>query len=171
MIKTHTLSQHDKPIGFAFQHKKPNPQDVPDFDDFIENKGLLKGPPLVALIRQIEQLEADKNKPLFDQDVESALTHIEDNFSREELTEVAELSQEATDAMAQESFFEWQGRGDMSQEEKQVLVERMAQIKPDEKVSRTNGVFVLNWLKGLNPKAVESRGSVKQDWPLFNYFI
>ena len=150
LIKTHTLSQHDKPIGFAFQHKKPNPQDVPDFDDFIENKGLLKGPPLVALIRQIEQLEADKNKPLFDQDVESALTHIEDNFSREELTQVAELSQEATDAMAQESFFEWQGRGDMSQEEKQVLVERMAQIKPDEKVSRTNGVFVLNWLKGLN---------------------
>ncbi len=150
LIKTHTLSQHDKPIGFAFQHKKPRPQDVPDFDDFIADKGLLKGPQLVGLLRLIEQLEADKNKPLFDQDVESALTHIEDNFSAEELHEVSEISQEATTALAKESFFEWQGRSDMSQEEKQVLVERMAQIKTDEKVSRTNGVFVLNWLKGIH---------------------
>lgn len=149
LLKTHTLSTEEKPIGLVFQHKQPLKQEVPDFDAFLRDKGLIPEPMLNALLRQIQAIEEDKHKPLFDADVEAAMGHIQDNFSQAEVATVSELSQEAVNALTQETFFEWQGRSDMNAEEKQVFVERLAQLKADEKVTHTNGVFVLNWLKGL----------------------
>lgn len=150
LLNTHTLKEEEKPIGFAFYSEAPQSKDIADFDDFLEAEGVVEKPLIIGLIRQIEAIEADKNKPLFDQDVESAMSHIADNFSQAEIHEVAELSQQAVASLQEESFFEWQGRDDMDAEEKQVFVERMSQIQADEKVAQTNGVFVLNWLKGID---------------------
>lgn len=149
LVKTHTLKEEEKPIAFAFQHQEPKVQDVPDFDDFLQDKGIAPKPQIIGLVRQILALEEDKDKPIFDQDIEAAVAHIQENFSETELQEVTDLSQQAMKALASEKFFEWQGRQDMNEEDKQVFVERLTQLKADEKVSRTNGVFVLNWLKGL----------------------
>lgn len=149
LLTTHTLSTEEKPIGIVFQHQPPARQDVPDFDDFLVEKGIAARPQIIGLVRQIQALEADKNKPILDGDVEAAMAHIQDNFSAEEVKTVAEISQQAVQALSQENFFEWQGRSDMNGEEKQVFVERLSELKADPKVSQTNGVFVLNWLKGL----------------------
>lgn len=149
LVKTHTLNEEEKPIAFAFQFQEPQQQDVPDFDDFLNDKGIAPRPQIIGLVRQILTLEEDKKKPLYDQDVEAAMSHIQENFSVQEVQEVSELSQQAVDSLANERFFEWQGRQDMNAEEKKVLVEHLGQLKADEKVSRTNGIFVLNWLKGL----------------------
>ena len=149
LVKTHTLSSEEKPIGFAFAHQQPKPQSVPDFEDFLADKGLLAKPQIIGLIRQIQAIEADSAKPLLDQDVEAALSHIQGHFSSQELETVTEISQQVAQQLAQESFFEWQGRSDMNAEDKQVFVERLTQLQADETVTRTNGVFVLNWLKGL----------------------
>ncbi|PKL78770.1 MAG: hypothetical protein CVV27_02830 [Candidatus Melainabacteria bacterium HGW-Melainabacteria-1] len=149
LVKTHTLSSEEKPIGFAFAHQQPKPQAVPDFEDFLADKGILAKPQIIGLIRQIQAIEEDRNKPLLDKDVADAMSHIQGHFSNQELSSVTELSQQAVAQMSQDTFFEWQGRSDMNPEEKQVFVERLAQLKADETVTRTNGVFVLNWLKGL----------------------
>lgn len=149
LVKTHTLSTEEKPIGFAFSHQQPKTQNVPDFEDFLADKGTLAKPQIIGLIRQIQAIEEDRNKPLLDQDVEAALSHIQGHFSPQELAAVTNISQQVAQQMAKDSFFEWQGRGDMNAEEKQVLVERLTQLQADETVTRTNGVFVLNWLKGL----------------------
>lgn len=149
MVKTHTLSTEEKPIGFAFAHQQPKAQAVPDFEDFLADKGILAKPQIIGLIRQIQAIEEDRNKPLLDQDVEAALSHIQEHFSSQDLESVTEMSQQAVEQMAKDSFFEWQGRNDMKAEEKQVFVERLSQLKADETVTRTNGVFVLNWLKGI----------------------
>ncbi|MBF2053133.1 MAG: hypothetical protein IGS03_06665 [Candidatus Sericytochromatia bacterium] len=149
LLETQTLSTQEKPIGFAFAQQAPQSEALMDFDDFLADRGLVEMPRMIGLIRQIQALEADRNKPLFDQDVQAAMQHIQGNFSPQELQNVVEMSQEAVQQLSNESFFEWQGRQDMNAEEKQVFVEHLAQLKTDESVSRTNGVFVLNWLKGL----------------------
>jgi hypothetical protein len=149
LVKTHTLSSEEKPIGFAFAHQQAKAQTVPDFEDFLEDKGILAKPQIIGLIRQIQAIEADRNKPLLDQDVVAAMSHIQGHFTPQDIQTVTEISQQAVAQMAQDSFFEWQGRSDMNAEEKQVFVERLSQLKADETVTRTNGVFVLNWLKGL----------------------
>lgn len=149
LYKTYKLSTEEKPIGFAFVHQQPEAQPVPDFEDFLVAKGILSKPQMIGLIRQIQAIEEDKNKPLLDQDVADAMSHIQGNFSPQELQQVTEISQEVVTQMTQDSFFEWQGRADMPAEEKQIFVERLSQLKADETVTRTNGVFVLNWLKGL----------------------
>lgn len=149
LVKTHTLSTEEKPIGFAFSHQLPKVTPVPDFEDFLADKGTLAKPQIIGLIRQIQAIEEDKNKPLLDQDVEAALSHIQGHFSSQELASVTEISQQVAQQMAKDSFFEWQGRSDMNAEDKQVLVERLSALQADETVTRTNGVFVLNWLKGL----------------------
>lgn len=149
LVKSYHLSHEDKPIGLAFLQSEIKAGTVVSFDKLLVDKGIIHKVPLAALLRQLEAMEKDKDKPLIDQDVESALAHIEGNFSNEEISAVTEISHETVSQMAQDSFFEWQGRSDMKAEEKQVFVERLSQLKADPKVSKTNGVFVLNWLKGL----------------------
>lgn len=150
MVKSYTLSDEEKPIGLAFLKPEVKVSEVPSFDEVLLDRGVINDINLKNLVNQIQRIEEDRNKPLFDQDVQSAMEHIESHFSQEELAEVNHISEEAVNQMVQDSSFEWQGRSDMKQEEKQVFVERMAQLKADEAISQTNGVFVLNWLKGLN---------------------
>lgn len=149
LVKTHTLSSEEKPIGFAFAHQTPKPQTVPDFEDFLDEKGILAKPQIIGLVRQIQAIEDDKNKPLYNQDIAAKMRDLQGEFTPADLQAVTELSQQAVQQMTADSFFEWQGRSEMNQEEKQVFVERLSQLKADENVTRTNGVFVLNWLKGL----------------------
>lgn len=149
LVDTQTLNQAEKPIGLAFAAPLPTRSEVPDFEVLIEEKGLMAKPLIVALVRQIEAMRADANRPLLDQDIAAAMTHIQDNFTPAEIQTVAHISQEAAKQMVNERFFEWQGRGDMNAEDKQVFVERLSQLQADEQVTQTNGIFVLNWLKGL----------------------
>lgn len=149
LLRSYHLSHEDKPVGLAFLQPEVKPSSVISFDQLLVEKGIIHKVQLAALLRQLEAMEQDKNKPLFDQDVESALVHIEGNFSQEEVRSLTEISPDTVQQMIQDSFFEWQGRSDMKAEEKQIFVERLSQLKADPQVSKTNGVFVLNWLKGL----------------------
>ncbi|PIQ26670.1 hypothetical protein COW36_01080 [bacterium (Candidatus Blackallbacteria) CG17_big_fil_post_rev_8_21_14_2_50_48_46] len=149
LVKSYNLNHEDKPVGFAFLQADVKAGTVVPFDKMLADKGIIHKIQLAALVRQIEMLEKDKDKPLLDQDIESAMSHIQGNFSNEEIDAVTEVTPETVTQMAQDTFFEWQGRGDMKPEEKQVFVERLSQMKADPKVSKTNGVFVLNWIKGL----------------------
>jgi hypothetical protein len=149
LVKSYKLSQEDKPVGFAFLQPQIKPGTVISFDALLAEKGIIHKVQLAALLRQLDLLEKEKDKPLFDKDIESAIASIQGNFSNEEISAVTDVSVETVHQMAQDSFFEWQGRSDMKPEEKQVFVERLSQLKADPKISRTNGVFVLNWLKGL----------------------
>jgi len=149
LIKSNKLSQEDKPVGFAFLQPEVKTGNIVTFDKLLVDKGIIHKVQMASLLRQMDMLEKEKDKPLLDQDIETAMSHIQGNFSNEEIETVTEISKETVNQMAQDTFFEWQGRSDMKAEEKQVFVERLSQVKADPKVSKTNGVFVLNWIKGL----------------------
>ena len=119
----------------------------------VDKKLMLQG----TIEKVINELTASKKvekvyntKELLDEDVSTLQTEIEKNLTGQEakLDELLEPTQEEINKFLSENGIDWQGRR-MSPEDKETLIKKMASLKSNSEVSKTNGVFVLSWMENL----------------------
>lgn len=149
LLHSYELKKEEKPLGIAFAQQPPPSPRVPDFDTLLLEKGILKPEQIQDLLEHMQLLKAEQGKRPLDRDVASAATRLEEKFGHEEVSAIVKASHQVMQDLVSDSTFQWEGRSTMTQEEKQLFVERMGEMRADKEVSHTNGVFVLSWLKGL----------------------
>lgn len=147
--QTHTLKKEDKPVGIGFLKPGLAPKLVPDFDTLLVQKGLLSAEQVREALDTVDKLKQDAAKKPVAPDVLAKTAEMQKSFSETELQAVATVSRQVMTDLLQDPVFEWEGRAHMSPAEKQALIEEMAALQPVKEVAQTNGVFVLNWIKGL----------------------
>lgn len=148
LLDSYELKKEDKPVGIGFSKPSIKKKKAPDFEELLLKKGWLSSEKVQKMNDDLNRINKPQEQTL-DKDVIEASKRIEASYSAEELDEVINMSEQAVAEMLEDAVFEWSGREDMTPEDKASLLEKMATIAPSKEVSQTNGVFVLNWLKGL----------------------
>jgi hypothetical protein len=137
-----------------FSNKKIDDKDL-SFSQYLVDKRLMLDSTILNVLNEIKgvpvkEKKVSKSDVLLDQDVFQMQSELEKSLQGKEkaLTELIEPKEEDIQKFLSDNGVEWQGRR-MSQEDKESLIRKMAQLQSNPEVSKTNGVFVLNWMEDL----------------------
>lgn len=148
----------DKKTMFkAFQEystKKSTSKDL-SFSQYLVDKRLMLDSTIAKVLDDIKgvpvkEKKSSKKEAILDDDVSQMKSEIEKSLKgkEKELNELLEPKDEDIQKFLSDNGIEWQGRR-MSKEDRDSLIKKMAQLESNPEVSKTNGVFVLNWMEDL----------------------
>lgn len=148
----------DKKTMFkAFQEystKKSTSKDL-SFSQYLVDKRLMLDSTIAKVLDDIKgvpvkEKKLSKKEAILDDDVSQMKSEIEKSLKgkEKELNELLEPKDEDIQKFLSDNGIEWQGRR-MSKEDRDSLIKKMAKLESNPEVSKTNGVFVLNWMEDL----------------------
>lgn len=148
----------DKKTMFkAFQEystKKSTSKDL-SFSQYLVDKRLMLDSTIAKVLDDIKgvpvkEKKSSKKEAILDDDVSQMKSEIEKSLKgkEKELNELLEPKDEDIQKFLSDNGIEWQGRR-MSKEDRDSLIKKMAKLESNPEVSKTNGVFVLNWMEDL----------------------
>jgi len=139
------MKKEEKPVGLAFSTTGTLPT-APGFPQVLLDRDLVTPGALEAALKELAVLSAESAKPELDKDV-ALLADKPDAAPAAEVAAIAKPDAAAVQRLAGSQTFKWGARPNMTQGEKQTLLNAASDLKPATEVSTTNGTFVLNWLQ------------------------
>jgi hypothetical protein len=154
VIREIQLDTDEKPVGISFKVDLPLPEQQPSFSQLLVDKRLILDSNMDYILKELQSYQEVKREytetKLLDQDVSDLQAQLEQqlNVSEDDLKNLLEPESAQVESFLKESGIDWQGRR-MSQEDKESLIKKMADLNTNPEVSKTNGVFVLSWMDDL----------------------
>lgn len=145
LLATLPLKKDDKPVGLAFSHPGALPA-APTFPQVLLDRDLLAAEALAQALKELDLLANESAKPEIDTDV-AMLARKAAGPAPAAVTEIAEPDAATTQRLVDSQTFKWGARPNMTQADKQTLLNAASDLKPASEISHTNGAFVLNWLQ------------------------
>jgi hypothetical protein len=148
------LDKDEKPVSISFKVDLPLPGVQPSFSQLLIDKKYIHESNMEYILNELQSYKEVKREynesNLLDQDVSDLQAKIEQQFSglEKDLSELLEPDNSNVNRFLSDTGIDWQGRR-MSKEDKESFIRQMAGIRADADVSKTNGVFVLGWMKDL----------------------
>ncbi len=149
------LASDDKPVGISFKIDLPLSEEKPSFSQLLVDKKLMHESNMQIILNELgdnkdKKKEYSASGQLLDPDINDLQSEIELNLAgrEKELAELLEATEEDINRLLQETGVDWQGRR-MTKEDKESLIRKLATISSNPEISKTNGVFVLNWMNDL----------------------
>ncbi|MBC7542325.1 MAG: hypothetical protein H7338_06305 [Candidatus Sericytochromatia bacterium] len=145
LLSTSPIKKEEKPVGLAFSTGgRLSP--APSFPDVLLGRELLSQGALSDALRELGILAAEGAKPELDSDV-AMLANQGPAGSPAELQALVKPDAAATQRLVESANFKWSARPNMTQADRQSLMNAANDIKLPSEVSNTNGAFVMNWMR------------------------
>jgi len=143
---TYSLKQEEKPIALVSKIGNFIPSDI-NFSQILLEKGLVKPEELKAVIQEILGLEQEASQQTeLDKDVIATTSNLTEELSKE-ADSISYIKKEVADKWLNNPTFAWQGRKNMTAEEKSLFIQKVTDIKAQPEVAKANSVFVMKWLQ------------------------
>lgn len=159
IIREIQLDTDEKPVSISFKVNLPLPESLPSFSQLLVDKRFILESNMEYILNELQSYKEVKREydvpsgnetQLLDQDVSDLQVQLEQQLSGREkdLTELLEPDNDSVERFLKDAGIEWQGRR-MSKEDKESFIKKMAGITSNPDISKTNGVFVLDWMNDL----------------------
>lgn len=143
---THSLKQEGKPIALVSKIGNFVPSEI-NFAQILLEKGLVKPEELKAVIHEILGLaQVTSEKIELDKDVIATTSNLTEELSKE-IEAISDVKKEVADKWLTNPRFLWEGRKNMTTEEKTMFIQKVSEISAQPEVAKANSVFVLKWLQ------------------------